>query len=50
MEKTIHELADEIVREIEREDFIYAIKHYGYYKMQTTVKDIKKWWNIDEQY
>lgn len=48
MEKTINELADEIVREIEREDFIYAIKHYGCFKIKTTVKDIKKWWEIDE--
>ena len=38
----------EIVREIEREDFIYAIKHYGCFKIKTTVKDIKKWWEIDE--
>ena len=48
MEKTINELADEIVREIEREDFIYAIKHYGCFKIKTTVKDIKKWWEINE--
>lgn len=44
-EKTIEELADEIVSEIEREDFIYAMKRYGSYKVHTTVKELKKWWD-----
>ncbi len=45
MEKTIEELADDIVRTIEREDFIYAIKHYGGFVVRTTVKDIVNWWD-----
>lgn len=42
--QTIEELADYIVNEIEKEDFIYAIKHYGGFKVQTTAKQLKKWW------
>ena len=30
MEQSIEELANYIVNEIEREDFIYALKRYGY--------------------
>ncbi len=44
-EKTIEELADEIIIEIEREDFIHAMKRYGSHKMKTTVKELKKWWD-----
>ena len=44
MGETIEELANYIVNEIEREDFIYAMKHYGSYKMHTTAKELKKWW------
>ena len=47
MEQSIEELANYIVNEIEREDFIYALKRYGCYKMKTTVKEIRKWWEID---
>lgn len=42
-EKTLQELSREIINEIEREDFIYAIKHYGCYKVKTTAKEIRKW-------
>lgn len=48
MEQTIEELADYIVNEIEREDFIHALKHYGCYKIRTTAKEIRKWWEIDD--
>ena len=48
MEQSIEELANYIVNEIEREDFIYALKHYGCYKIKTTVKEIRKWWEIDD--
>lgn len=42
-EQSLGELANEIINEIEREDFIYAIKHYGCYKVKTTAKEIIKW-------
>lgn len=42
-EQNLEKLANEIINEIEREDFIYAIKHYGCYKVQTTAKEIIKW-------
>lgn len=42
-EQSLEELANEIINEIEREDFIYAIKHYGCYKVKTTAKEIIKW-------
>lgn len=42
MEKSLEELAREILDEIEREDFIYALKHYGCYKAKTTAKKIQK--------
>ena len=45
MEKTLSELAEDIINEIEREDFIYAMKHYGGFKVKTTVKQVKKWWD-----
>lgn len=47
MEQSIEELANYIVNEIEREDFIYALKRYGHYKMRTTAKELRKWWEID---
>lgn len=40
MEQTIEELADYIVNEIEKEDFKYAMKHYGCYKIKTTAKKV----------
>lgn len=42
MEKSLNELAEEILDEIEKEDFIYALKHYGGYKVKTTAKKIRK--------
>ena len=48
MEQSIEELANYIVNEIEREDFIYELKRYGYYKIRTTAKELRKWWEIDE--
>lgn len=50
MEQTIEELADYIVNEIEREDFIHALKHYGCYKIRTTAKELRKWWDIDDEW
>ena len=47
MEQSIEELANYIVNEIEREDFIYALKRYGHYKIRTTPKELRKWWEID---
>ena len=44
-EQTLEELADYIVNTIEKEDFFYAMKHYGGYKIRTTVKDLQKWWD-----
>lgn len=38
--KTLEELATDIVNEIEKEDIKYAIKHYGYFKVQKTAKKI----------
>lgn len=43
MEQTLSELATEIVNEIEREDFIYAIKHYSGFKIKTTIQKIISW-------
>lgn len=40
MTETLEELADYIVNEIEKEDLKYAIKHYGCFKIKTTVKKI----------
>lgn len=42
MEKSLEELAKEILDEIEKEDFIYALKHYGSYKVHTTARKIKE--------
>lgn len=47
-DESINELADYIVNEIEKEDFIYALKHYGCFKIKTKAKDIKKWWCENE--
>ena len=44
MECTIEELTDDIVRIIEREDFIYVIKYYSSFIVKTTVKNIIDWW------
>lgn len=44
MEKSLEQLAGEILDEIEREDFIYAIKHYGCYKVKTTAKKFQQKW------
>ena len=43
MTETIEQLANYIVEEIEKEDFIHAMKHYGGFKMKTTAKKIIKW-------
>ena len=43
MSESIHDLADYIVREIEKEDFFYAVKHYGGFIVETKAKDIQKW-------
>ena len=45
MEQTIEELANDIINTIEREDFIYALKHYGCFKIEKTAKELKEWWN-----
>ena len=45
MEQTIEELAEDIIKTIEREDFIHALKHYGGFIAKTTAKDFIKWWN-----
>ena len=41
--ETIGDLANYIIDEIEKEDFLYAIKHFGCFKVQTTAKKIKEW-------
>lgn len=41
----LSELAREIVKEIEKEDFHYALKRYGCFKIKTTVKELKEWWD-----
>lgn len=43
-EQTIEELANDIVNEIEKEDFYYALKHYGCYKVEKTARELKQWW------
>ena len=43
MDKTLEELAADIIYEIEKEDFIYAIKHYGCYRVEKTAQEIKEW-------
>ncbi len=40
MTTELNRLADEIVNEIEKEDFIYALKHYGCYKIKTTAEKV----------
>lgn len=39
-DKTIEELAEDIIDEIEKEDLKYAIKTYGSFKVKTTAKKI----------
>ena len=36
-------LARDIIQTIEREDFLYAMKHYGSYKSHTLAKDVRRW-------
>lgn len=50
MTQTIEELADYIVNEIEKEDFYYALKHYGCYKIEKTAKELKQRWRGYEDY
>ena len=45
MGESIEELADYIVKEIEREDFIHSMKRFGGFKIRTTAKQIIKWWD-----
>ena len=45
MGQTLSELATEIINESEREDFIYAMKHYGGFKIRTTAQKIVNWWD-----
>lgn len=45
MEQSIEELANYIVNEIEKEDFYYALKHYGNYRIEKKAKEIQKWWD-----
>lgn len=45
MTESIEELARYIVNEIEKEDFFYAMKHYGGFKIKTTAKQILDWWD-----
>ena len=45
MDEELNKLASEIIKEIEREDFHYALKRYGYFKIKTTVKELKEWWD-----
>ena len=40
MTKTLEELAEDIINEIEKEDIKYAIKHYGFFKVQKTAQKI----------
>ena len=46
MEESIHDLADYIVEEIEREDFQYACKQYGILKIQKIHKQLLKIWDM----
>ena len=45
MTETIEELADYIVNEIEKEDFFYAMRHYGKFKIKGTAEKILNWWD-----
>lgn len=42
MEQTIEELSKDIIKTMEREDFIYALKHYNGFISKTTAKDFIK--------
>ena len=39
----ISELANYIIKEIEKEDFYYAMRHYGCFRAKTTAKQILEW-------
>lgn len=43
-EQDISELANYIVGEIVREDFFYAMREYGGFKIKTTANKIIEWW------
>lgn len=45
MTESIEELARYIVNEIEKEDFFYAMKHYGGFKIKTTARKLLDWWD-----
>ena len=45
MEESIEELAKYIIKEIEKEDFYDAIKHYGGFKIQCAAKDVANWYS-----
>lgn len=40
--QTISELANSIINEIEKEDYIYSIKNYGCYKTYAVAKDFQE--------
>ena len=42
-DESIYALARDIIDTVEREDFIYAIKHYGCYKTKTTARRMQEW-------
>lgn len=49
--KTLKELAEDIISSIEKEDreeFIDSIEKHGAGKIKTTVKNLKKYWNMEE--
>ena len=39
----IHVLAEDIINEIETEDFMYALRHFVHYKMCRLTKKMKRW-------
>ena len=45
MDDKLSKLATDIVNTIEREDFIYAMKHYGSFKIKKTAKELSEWWD-----
>lgn len=38
-------LADYIIDSIETEDFVYAVKHFFYYKINRWLKKLILWWD-----
>ena len=44
-DESIEDLANYIVKEIEREDFFCAMKKYGGFVIQTTSKNLANWWD-----